>query len=202
MQRWLFWSLTPNNDWRPVGHNIRNQKNLVTKRNDTLLYMIFNQTGPEELLTNIGNHLHDDFYGSNIKHLIIDMRNNTGGDNTSYNNLIKALTQSKIDLTLFTSRKTFSAGINFISELKLQRNFRIIGENTGAGHNHYGDAQTIFLPNSGLMFGLSTREWAFIPEIHGNTIEPDQLIKYTSSDFFNHEDPWMKTFQATSNKRN
>ena len=195
MQRWLFWSLAPNNDWRPVGHNIRSQKNQITKRNDSLLYMIFNQTGPEELLTNIGNNLRNEVYGDKVKHLIIDMRNNTGGDNTSYNDLIKALAEIKIDLTLFTSRKTFSAGINFISELKLKRNFRIIGEPTGAGHNHYGDAQTIFLPHSGLMLSLSTRDWTFIPELHENTIEPDQLIKYTSYDYFSNSDPWMKVFQ-------
>ncbi|MGB5498786.1 MAG: hypothetical protein WBM77_07640, partial [Maribacter sp.] len=202
MQRWLFWSLAPNDDWRPVGHNIRSEKNKVEKTNDTLLYLTFNQTGPEELLTDIGNNLSNEVYGNKIKHLIIDMRNNTGGDNTSYNGLIKALTQSKIDLTLFTSRKTFSAGINFISELKLKRKFRIIGEPTGAGHNHYGDAQTIFLPHSGLMLSISTREWAFIPELQENTIEPDQWIRYTSSDYFSHADPWIKAFQYSSNQRN
>jgi heme/copper-type cytochrome/quinol oxidase subunit 4 len=202
MQRWLFWSLAPTDDWRPVGHNIRSKKNNVVKKNDTLLYMTFNQTGPEAVLTEIGNNLRNEVYGSKIKHLIIDMRNNTGGDNTSYNDLIKALTEVKIDLTLFTSRKTFSAGINFISELKLKRNFRIIGEQTGAGHNHYGDAQTIFLPHSGLMLSISTREWAFIPEIHENTIEPDQWIRYTSSDYFSHADPWMNAFQYSSNQMN
>ena len=202
MLRWLFWSLAPNDDWRPVGHNIRSRKNNVVKKNDTLLYLTFNKTGPEELLTDIGNNLRSEVNDNKIKHLIIDMRNNTGGDNTSYNDLIEALTEIKIDLTLFTSRKTFSAGINFISELKLKRNFRIIGEHTGAGHNHYGDAQTIFLPHSGLMIRISTREWAFIPEIHENTIEPDQLIRYTSSDYFSHVDPWLKALQNISNQRN
>jgi heme/copper-type cytochrome/quinol oxidase subunit 4 len=201
MQRWLFWSLTPNDDWRPVGHNIRSKNNVI-KENDTLLYFTFNQTGTEELLTDIGNNLRNEVYGNKIKYLIIDMRNNTGGDNTSYNELIKALTEINIDLTLFTSRKTFSAGINFISELKLKRNFRIIGEYTGAGHNHYGDAQTIFLPHTGLMLSISTREWAFIPEIKENTIEPDQLISYKSSDYFIHADPWKKAFQNTSNQGN
>ena len=201
MQRWLFWCLTPNDDWRPVGHNIRSQKNQVTKRNDTLLYMIFNQTGPEELLTGIGNNLGNEVYGSKIKHLVIDMRNNTGGDNTSYNDLIKVLTESKMNLTLLISRKTFSAGINFISELKLKRNFRIIGEYTGAGHNHFGDAQTIFLPHSGLMVSISTREWAFIPELHENSIAPDHWISYTSSDFFNYVDPWMKVLEQASYPR-
>lgn len=202
MLRWLFWSLAPNDDWRPVGHNIRSKKNDVVKKNDTLLYLTFNKTGPEELLTAIGNKLQNEVYGNKIKHLIIDMRNNSGGDNTSYNDLIKALTDIKIDLTLFTSRKTFSAGINFISELKLKRSFKIIGEHTGAGHNHYGDAQTIFLPHSGLMINIATREWAFIPEIHENTIEPDHLIRYTSSDYFSHVDPWLKAFQLTSKQRN
>jgi hypothetical protein len=202
MLRWLFWSLGPTDDWRPASHNIRSTKNNVIKKNDTLLYLTFNKTGPVELLTEIGSNLRNQVNGNTIKHLIIDMRNNTGGDNTSYNDLIKALSEIEMDLTLFTSRKTFSAGINFISELKLKRNFRIIGEQTGAGHNHYGDAQTLFLPHSGLMINISTRKWAFIPEIDGNTIQPDQLIRYTSSDYFNHVDPWLKAFQYTSGQRN
>lgn len=202
MLRWLFWSLGPNNDWRPVGHNIRSEKNNIVKKNDTLLYLTFNKAGPEKLLTDFGNNLRNEVYGDKIKHLIIDMRNNTGGDNTSYNDLIMALAEIKINLTLFTSRKTFSAGINFISELKLKRNFRIIGEPTGAGHNHYGDAQTLFLPHSGLILSISTREWAFIPELHESTIAPDQLIRYSSNDYFSSSDPWMKAFQNTSSQRN
>jgi hypothetical protein len=52
------------------------------------------------------------------------------------------------------------------------------------------------------MLSLSTGEWAFMPEIQENTIEPDQLIRYTSSDYFSHGDPWIKAFQYTSNQSN
>ncbi|MCB0744846.1 MAG: hypothetical protein KDC67_13140 [Ignavibacteriae bacterium] len=193
--RWLFWSFTPTSDWRPVGHGVRN-KNTVEKKSDTLIYFTFNKTGPEENLNAISNKIKHDVNSGKIKHLLIDMRNNTGGDNTTYNYLIKVLTEAKVNLTLFTSRKTFSAGLNFISELKLKRKFIIIGEASGAGHNHYGDAQMLLLPNSGLMFSMSTREWLFIPEIKENTIVPDREIKYKSYDYFNHFDPWMDKFSS------
>lgn len=195
MLRWLFWSLTPDDDWRPVGHNIRNQDNRLSKKNDTLLYLTFNQTGPRELLVDIANRMKKELGEGKIKHLVLDLRNNTGGDNTSYNELNQVLSESKIEITLFTSRKTFSAGINFISELQLKRPLRIIGEPTGAGHNHYGDAKTIFLPNSGLMLSISTREWSFIPDLTQKSIDPDIWINYSSSDYFNYEDPWMTALE-------
>ena len=199
MVKWLIWSLSPSEDIRPVGHNIRNADNLVQVKNDTLIWMTFNKTGPEDILTDIGKKITDQEYGKGINHLVIDMRNNTGGDNSSYNELIKHLSKSNIEISLLSSRKTFSAGINFISELKLARDFRIIGEPTGAGHNHFGDSQTIFLPNSGIMLSLSTREWSFIPELTDKSILPDIRVSYSSSEYFKQEDPWLRAL-VTKNK--
>lgn len=190
--KWAIWSLAPTNEIRPVGLNIRDAKNVVEVKNDTLIWMTFNQTGPEDVLTAIGNKIHEQAYGFGINHLVIDMRNNTGGDNTTYNDLIKNLTETKIDITVLTSGKTFSAGVNFISELQIVRDFRIIGEPTGAGHNHSGDPQTMFLPNSGLIVNISTKVWDFIPEIMYNTITPNVLVRYYSTNYFNNEDPWLK----------
>ena len=192
MIKWLIWSLSPSEDIRPVGHNIRNADNLVQVKNDTLIWMTFNKTGPEDILTDIGKKITDQEYGKGINHLVIDMRNNTGGDNSSYNELIKHLSKSNIEISLLSSRKTFSAGINFISELKLARDFQIIGEPTGAGHNHYGNPQTLFLPNSGIMLSLSTREWSFIPELIDKSILPDIWVSYPSSEYFKQEDPWLR----------
>jgi hypothetical protein len=194
--KWMMWSLAPVDDERPVSWNIRTAKTKVEVKNDSLIWMTFNQTKSEELLSTIGNQIYHQAYGKSIKHLVIDMRNNTGGNNETYNDLIKRLAETKIDITVLTSRKTFSAGINFISELQLARDFRIIGEPTGAGHNHYGDPQTLFLPNSGLMLTLSTRTWSFIPELSDKTILPDLFIEYSSSDYFTHEDPWIKALDT------
>lgn len=190
--KWIIWSIAPTDEIQPVGLNIRDTENVVEVKNDTLIWMTFNKTGPQDVLTAIGNKIRNQAYGNRINHLVIDMRNNTGGDNSTYNDFIKSLSESQIYISLLTSRKTFSAGINFISELKLARDFQIIGEPTGAGHNHYGNPQTLFLPNSGLMFSLSTKEWSFIPELKGNSILPDIRVSYTSSEYFKQEDPWLK----------
>jgi hypothetical protein len=200
--KWFIWSLAPLDDQRPVSWNIRTAKTNVEVKNNSLIWMTFNQTKSEELLTTIGNQIYHQAYDKSIKHLVIDMRNNTGGNNETYNDLIKSLVDTKIDITVLTSRKTFSAGINFISELQLARDFRIIGEPTGAGHNHYGDPQTLFLPNSGLMLTLSTRTWNFFPELSDKTIIPDLFIEYSSSDYFTHNDPWMKALEMDGKKSN
>uniref|UniRef100_UPI0032EE5F41 hypothetical protein n=1 Tax=Ekhidna sp. TaxID=2608089 RepID=UPI0032EE5F41 len=190
--QWVIWSLAPDNDPRPVGHNLRNLDPEIKLENDTLLWMTFNKTGPETILTEIGNAITRKSYGDQVNHLVIDMRNNTGGDNTTYNDLVKSLTNSENEISILTSRKTFSAGINFISELKLVRDFKIIGEPTGAGHNHYGDPKTLFLPNSGFMLTLSTREWSFIPQEKEKSINPDIQVRYYSKDYFMNKDPWIK----------
>ena len=191
--KWAVWSLAPTNEIRPVGWSIRNTKNKVEVKNDTLIWMTFNKTNSEENLTNIGNQIHNQTFGEDINHVVIDMRNNTGGDNSAYNNLIKRLADTNLSITLLTSRKTYSAAINFISELQLTgKPFKIIGEPTGAGHNHSGDAQSIFLPNSGMMINISTKAWNFIPERTENTIPPDIMIHYNSLDYFNNNDPWIK----------
>ncbi len=194
MFRWLGWSLVPNDEVRPVGTNIRNGENYIEIKNDSLIWMVFSKTGSQEELTRLGNNIRSQLYGPDIQHLVIDMRNNTGGSNSTYNELIESLAESDLNITLFTSRKTFSAAINFISELQLARDFYIIGEPTGAGHNHYGDARTIFLPYSGFMLNLSTKEWSFIPELKENTILPDIPIRYASTDYFNDVDPWEDAF--------
>jgi hypothetical protein len=201
MINWLIWSLAPINDSRPVGHNIRNADPRVEIMNDTIIWMNFNKTGPENNLTEIGNNISNQSYGEHLHHVVIDMRNNTGGDNTTYNDLIKSLADSKIEIFILTSRKTFSAGINFISELKLVKEFIVIGEPTGAGHNHYGDAETLFFPNSGLMFTLSTKEWSFIPSEEGKSILADIPVLYYASEYFKNEDPWLKAL-IENHKRN
>ena len=191
--KWVLWSIAPTNEIRPVSWNRRNAENIVDVKNDTLIWLTFNQTGPEENLTNIANKIYNQAYGDGINHVVIDMRNNTGGDNYTYKTLIKRLTETKINITLLTSRKTYSAATNFISELQLTgKPFQIIGEPTGAGHNLSGDANSLFLPNSGMMVNMSTKAWNFIPELTENTIPPDIMIKYASSDYFNNNDPWVR----------
>lgn len=191
--KWVLWSIAPTNEIRPVSWNMRNAENKVEVKNDTLIWITFNKTGPEENLTNIGNKIYNQDYGDDITHAVFDMRNNTGGDNYTYNTLIKRLTETKINITLLTSRKTYSAATNFISELQLTgKSFQLIGEPTGSGHNLSGDPNTIFLPKSGIMIDISTKTWDFIPELKENTIPPDIMINYTSSDYFNNNDPWTK----------
>lgn len=194
--KWSLWTISSTKDHRPVGWNMRTPKIEIEIKNDTLLWMTFNEVGQEPVLTDIGNKIHEQAYGKTINHFVIDMRNNGGGDNYTYNDLIKRLSETDIEITMLTSRKTYSAAINFISELQLTgKAFRIIGEPTGAGHNHSGDPETIFLPNSGLMANISTKPWHFIPEISGTTITPDIFITYRSSDYFNNNDPWLKVLK-------
>jgi len=199
--KWSLWALSSSEEKQPVGWNLRTPKIDVETKNDYTLWMTFNEIGQETVLTDIGNKIYNQFYGKEINHFVIDLRNNGGGDNYTYNGLIEKLSQSDIKITLLTSRKTYSAAINFISELQLTgKKFRIIGEPTGAGHNHSGDPNTIFLPNSGLMVNISTKSWHFIPELTDNSIPPDVFIEYNSSDYFEKNDPWMKALRLELTK--
>ncbi|CAN5264796.1 hypothetical protein BH20ACT13_BH20ACT13_00870 [soil metagenome] len=70
-----------------------------------------------------------------VRRVIVDVRLNGGGDNTSYSPLIDALRSRALNrrgrLVLLTGRVTFSAGGNFVAEVEVFTRARIVGEAAG-----------------------------------------------------------------------
>jgi hypothetical protein len=98
-----------------------------------------------------------------VKRLVIDLRNNTGGDNTLLRPLLIALIRSKLNkrggIYAITGPTTFSAAQNFVNRLESYAEIILVGAPTGENVNFYGDPAEITLPNSRLEAAMSQLWW-------------------------------------------
>lgn len=130
-----------------------------------------------------------------VRRVVLDMRHNGGGDNTTYGPLLRllrghALFQQPGALYVMVGRQTFSAATNFVTELERAGGATFVGEPTGGSPNLYGDTRSFRLPNSGLTVQISSRYWQMsTPDDARDTLEPQIAAELTSQDFFGGNDP-------------
>jgi hypothetical protein len=94
------------------------------------------------------------------KRLIIDLRNNFGGDASRARELVHQLVQREErtwgELYVLTGPKVYSAAVNLLDELKDNVELTLVGEPPGAALNSYGDPVARLYPEAGLRLELST----------------------------------------------
>ena len=129
-----------------------------------------------------------------VRRVIVDVRLNGGGDNTSYSPLIEALRNRAVNrrgrLVLVAGRVTFSAGGNFVAEVDAFTRARIVGEAAGGSPHNYGDSELVELEALG---------WTvYVPpqyvEVLGRpdervAIGPDVPVQIGAADHFAGRDP-------------
>lgn len=132
-----------------------------------------------------------------VDRLVIDLRQNNGGDLTTYEPLL-ALLRNDADVNqpgkLFAiiDRGVFSAAANFVTDLERQTDFLFVGESIGGSPNHYGDAVPVVLPNFGGRIFVSTiYHQRSDPDDPRLTIDPDIEVELTAADYFAGRDPAM-----------
>ncbi len=128
--------------------------------------------------------------------LIVDIRHNTGGDNTLVKPLVELLrTHERINrrgrLFVIIDRETFSAAVSFATALERRTKAIFVGEPSGGMPNTIGDADSLLvLPNSKLIVRLSWRYWQqSAPEDTRRWILPDVPVSLTHRDYFDGRDP-------------
>ena len=103
--------------------------------------------------------------GRQVKRVIVDLRLNGGGDNTTYGILLSALNKSSVNrkgrLFVLIGRATFSAAANFAADLDRHTKATFIGEPTGGFVKGYGDTVSVLLPKSGINVRIAARYWDF-----------------------------------------
>ncbi len=99
----------------------------------------------------------------NVDRLIIDLRHNSGGNNTLLRPLLVALIGSKLNhrggIYCIIGPTTFSAAQNFVNRLESYTDVIFVGEPTGENVNMYGDPNHIQLPHSHLVMAVSHLWW-------------------------------------------
>jgi hypothetical protein len=132
--------------------------------------------------------------------LILDLRQNPGGDNGTYGTLLR-LVQDFAEshpgsLSVIIDRVTFSAASNLTTEIERTTDARFIGEPMAGGLNFWNDVTWVDLPNLPIPMnaGVSTRYWQFAadPDDPRLTIEPDVPIEVTAADHFARRDPALE----------
>ena len=150
-----------------------------------------------QTIADFSNELEDFIETEDVKKLIIDVRQNAGGDNTTYAPLVEMLKNNRLNqeerIFVLFGRGTFSAASNFIMKLENETNAIFAGEPSGGSPNHYGDALDLMLPNSKIVIGVSSiyHQDALIDD---NRLfkSPDILIELESKDYFSNIDPVME----------
>ncbi len=135
---------------------------------------------------------------SDVERVVLDLRQNPGGDNNRYTALLFLLTDQRINqpgrLFVLTDRRTFSAASNLSTELEQQTAASFAGEPMGGGLNFWNDVRQVQLPNYPvpMWVGVSTRYWQkSFPDDPRLTIEPDISLPVTAADYFAGRDPVM-----------
>ena len=136
------------------------------------------------------------FESGGVARVIVDIRQNPGGDNSTYlilRQLLEDFAEANPgSTTVLTDRVTFSAASNFATELERRTDARFVGEAMGGGLNFWDDVRWLELPNLPvpMRVAISVRHWVFAdPDDPRLTIEPDVTVEVTAADFFAGRDP-------------
>ena len=138
------------------------------------------------------------------KRLVIDMRQNGGGDFTKVRVfLIPALKQrptlnKRGHLFVITGRDTFSAAMTNVVDLRKETEAILVGEPTGARPNGYQEKRELILPNSGLRVSYSAEYYKF-QENDTPAVMPDKRIDLNWSVYKAGRDPvmeWIRSYHA------
>lgn len=126
------------------------------------VYVQFNvvRNKPDETVEAFFNRVFAFVAANPVGKFVLDLRKNGGGNNFLNVPIVKSVIRSNMDERgkFFTiiGRETFSAAQNLVNQLEKYTNVIFVGEPTSGRPNHYGDAHSLTLPNSGLVARAST----------------------------------------------
>ena len=187
---------------KPVGlartplwiRNAGRSQRVTLLQRGRVVYVTYNSTGPADALAARIVRLARKRV---FRRLIVDVRLNGGGDNTTYFSLVNALRNRAVNRhrppALLIGRMTFSAASNFVTDVERRTRSRFFGEPTGGAPNQWGDAAQFRLPNVGVRFYLPRyyvqRSTPDDPRV---TTEPHVRVDLSSADWFAGRDPVLE----------
>lgn len=143
--------------------------------------------------------------GNQTKRLVIDIRQNGGGDFfEGRRHLIHPLKKrtelnQKGRLFVIIGRATFSAAMANAIDFRKETNAILVGEPIGERPNSYSENDEMTLPNSRLVVSYSTMYYKFLEE-DAPAVMPDKRIDPNWSDFQAGRDPVMDWILSHNSK--
>ena len=161
------------------------------------LYFAYNRCtdSPDRPLSQFTQELFGVFDASPVDRLVIDLRNNPGGDSSVFSPFLTALQARQYRFAggtkkiVIIGRRTASSAVMNAISLKGQPYTVLVGEPTGGKPNSYGETQNLALPNSGATLIYSTKY--FTQPITTDSVMPDRSVKFYSRDYFARHDPFL-----------
>lgn len=131
-------------------------------------------------MNEFSENVYDFIQQNKSKHLIIDLRDNYGGDFFIGQILASWLNASdsidwKSRVYVLVDRVTYSAAMVNALQFKQLLNAKVVGEPTGANPNGYQDLGQFKLPNSNLLITYTKRLFR-LQDIDTKGLQPDVLI--------------------------
>jgi tetratricopeptide repeat protein len=164
------------------------------------LYVQFNAVAnkPDISLADFFQSVFDYADSHPVDRMVLDMRNNGGGNNYLPPPLIKGIMRSpKLNprgrVYVIIGRHTFSAAQNTVNWLKKWTDVIFVGEPTGSSPNQFGDAVPVRLPHSGIAPYASTVWWQDVDERrHDPWVAPDVSVEMSGADYRRGYDPILE----------
>ncbi len=131
-----------------------------------------------------------------VEKLVIDVRNNGGGNSGILDPFIDTLAQhetlnQKGRLFVITGRQTFSSAILNAIDLRKKTEAILVGEPTGGKPNHYGELKFLTLPNTKMVVSYSTKYFTHA-EKDTPSLMPDIAVEMTFQDYRTGRDPFLE----------
>jgi C-terminal processing protease CtpA/Prc len=129
--------------------------------------------------------------------VIIDLRQNTGGNSALLDPFINLLAKRRKALPggvyALIGPRTFSSALLNAEKLKLVAGAVLVGSPTGGSPNHFGEVRHFTLPHSGLKVFYSTKRFGLPPGADApDTLQPDVVVATSSTAYFAGQDPVLE----------
>jgi len=167
--------------------------------NENAVYLIYGavESLEDDPIDQFAERLFQFIEENDIERLIIDVRNNGGGDNTLNAPFVHGVIASKLNrpggIYVLVGRQTFSAAQNFANWMERHTQALFVGEPTGGRPNHFGDAEFFVLPETHLGAIISTLRWQDSFDSDPRLwIRPDLPADLTFDDFLAGRDPALE----------
>jgi len=168
------------------------------------LYVQCNQIGdlPNERLRAFFARVIERADKPDVDRLVLDLRQNGGGNNELLQPIIASFVRSSIAQTrgrffVVTGRLTQSAAQNLVNRLEMNTRATFVGEPTGESPNMYGDPVRFVLPRTRMEVSLSSLWWQDTgPNDDRDWTGPYLAARLTSADYRTGRDPALATILA------
>lgn len=162
------------------------------------MYFKYNscQNKPSEPFSEFSRKLIISIQDNPVEKLVIDLRNNSGGNSGIMNPFIDELAQNqKVNqkgyLFVIIGRQTFSSAILNALDLKKKTKAILVGEPTGGKPNHFGEIKFLKLPNTNMVITYSTKYFTHAKKDTPSLI-PDIPVEFCFRDYREKHDPFLE----------